>query len=170
MKKEFLECGRVVSTHGVRGELNLQPWCDAQELAEHIRTFYLDEGAVAHQATSVRSHKSMLILKLVGIETIEQANTLRGRVLWLRRQDLPLAEGEYFIQDLLGLEVRDADDGHLYGELCDVTHTGANDVYHIRFADGSLHLIPAIRQVVIETDIDAGVMKIRPLEGLFDAD
>ena len=68
----------------------------------------------------------------------------------------------------MGLKVVDIDDGHLYGELTQVSPTGANDVYYIRFADGKERLIPAIPQVVLEVDLDGGVMKIRPLEGLFD--
>ena len=74
-----------------------------------------------------------------------------------------MEEGEYLIQDLMGLKVVDVDDGHLYGELTQVSPTGANDVYHIRFADGKERLIPAIPQVVLEVDLDGGVMKIRCL-------
>ena len=79
-----------------------------------------------------------------------------------------MEEGEYLIQDLMGLQVVDADDGHLYGELTQVSPTGANDVYHILFADGKTRYIPAIPQVVKMTDLENGVMKIKPLDGLFD--
>ena len=81
---------------------------------------------------------------------------------------MELEEGEYFIQDIIGLEVMDADDGRAYGKLVDVTETGANQVYHIKFEDGQVHLIPAIPQVVISIDLEAGRMTIRPLPGLFD--
>ena len=85
-------------------------------------------------------------------------------------EDLPLEEGSYFIQDLIGLRVVDADDSSTeYGILKEVSPTGANDVYHI-VREGKTVLIPAIRQVIVETDPDQGIMRIRPLEGLFDAD
>ena len=79
-----------------------------------------------------------------------------------------MEEGTYFVQDLLGLEVFDADTGTRYGEISDVTQTGANDVYHIRGENGKEVLIPAIADVVLETDVENGRMVIRPLKGLFD--
>ena len=85
-------------------------------------------------------------------------------------EDAPNEEGVYFIQDLIGLEVLDVDTGKSYGKLTDVMQTGANDVYEVKDADGKTVLIPAIPDVVQETDLDGGVMRIRPLEGLFDAD
>ena len=112
--------------------------------------------------------KNMPLLKIEGVNSIDEAAKLRDKIIYIHRDDIPMEEGEYLIQDLMGLQVVDADDGHLYGELTQVSPTGANDVYHIRFADGKERLIPAIPQVVIEVDLDGGVMKIRPLEGLFD--
>ena len=79
-----------------------------------------------------------------------------------------MEEGQCFVQDLIGLRVVDADDGREYGVLTQVTETGANDVYHIRFADGKERLIPAIPQVVLDIDLEEERMTIRPLEGLFD--
>ena len=81
---------------------------------------------------------------------------------------MELDEGCYFVQDLIGLEVVDADSGESYGKITDVSQTGANDVYHITDEKGNVKLIPAIPEVVAETDIEGGVMKITPLEGLFD--
>ena len=99
---------------------------------------------------------------------MEEANALRGRVLWCDRQEVELDDRTFFIQDLIGLRVVDADEPSLfYGTLTQVSATGANDVYHIE-KDGKTRLIPAIRQVVISTDPDAGEMRIRPLKGLFD--
>ena len=168
MKKQFLECGKIVTTHGVLGEVKVQPWCDTPEELAEIATLYLDGGKSPLEVERGRVHKNMALLKLKGVDSIEQAQPLRGKVLWARREDFPLAEGQYFIQDLIGLTVIDADDGHTYGTLTDVTETGANDVYHITFPDGGVRLAPVIPQVIVSTDIDAGVMRIRPLKGLFD--
>ena len=110
----------------------------------------------------------MVLLKLQGTDTLEAAQALRNQILYADRADMPLEEGEYFIQDLIGLTVVDADTGEEYGTLSDVSQTGANDVYHISKPGESEKLIPAIRDVVVETDVDGGVMRIRPLKGLFD--
>jgi 16S rRNA processing protein RimM len=88
-------------------------------------------------------------------------------VLYLDRRDVKLPKGQYFIRDLIGLTVVDADTGEEYGKLTDVSATGANDVYHLDY-HGREVLIPVIPPVVIEVDIDGGVVRIRPLEGLFD--
>ena len=107
-------------------------------------------------------------MKIAGIDTPEQAQTVRNKILYMDRNDVELEKGSYFVQDLIGLEVTDNDSGESYGKLCEVSFTGANDVYHIKGADGTVRLIPAIPDVVISTDIEKGIMKIHVLEGLFD--
>ena len=167
MKKRFLECGKIVATHGLRGEVKVLPWCDGPEALVPIKTFYLDGGNTPKRAERCRIQKNMVLLKLEGVDTPEAAQALRGRVLWLDREEDTLEEGQYYLQDLMGLSVKDADTGEVYGTLRDVTETGANDVYHVAFPDGRVQLIPAIPQVIVEIDIDGGKMLIRPLEGLF---
>ena len=117
-----------------------------------------------------RVQKNMVLLKLRGVDTPEAAQALRGKVLYLDREDDTLEEGQHYVQDLLGMTVADADTGRVYGVLRDVSRTGANDVYHVEFPDGVVELVPAIPQVVVRIDIEAGRMEIRPLEGLFDHD
>ena len=167
MKKRFLECGKFVATHGLRGEVKVLPWCDGPEALVPIKTFYLDGGNTPKRAERCRIQKNMVLLKLEGVDTPEAAQALRGRVLWLDREEDTLEEGQYYIQDLIGLSVEDADTGERYGTLQDVTETGANDVYHVAFPDGRVQLVPAIPQVIAKIDIDGGKMLIRPLEGLF---
>ncbi len=99
---------------------------------------------------------------------LDDAAKLRNKILFAARDDFELGEDTYFVQDLLGLEVFDADTGTRYGEISDVTQTGANDVYHIRGENGKEVLIPAIADVVLKTDVENGRMVIRPLKGLFD--
>ncbi len=167
MKKRFLECGKIVATHGLRGEVKVLPWCDGPEALVPIKTFYLDGGNTPKRAERCRIQKNMVLLKLEGVDTPEAAQALRGRVLWLDREEDTLEEGQYYIQDLIGLSVEDAETGEVYGTLRDVTETGANDVYHVAFPDGRVQLVPAIPQVIAKIDIDGGKMLIRPLEGLF---
>ena len=168
MRKQFLECGKIVSTHGVAGEVKAQSWCDSPEELASIKTLYFDGGKTPVKVKGARPHKGMVLFKLEGVDNMDDAQPLRGKVLWAHRDSIPLPEGMHFIQDLLGLRVIDADSGREYGLLSDVTETGANQVYHISCPDGSLKLAPAIDEVVISVDIEAGVMTIRPLKGLFD--
>ncbi|MCR5015165.1 MAG: ribosome maturation factor RimM [Ruminococcus sp.] len=167
MKKEFLEAGKIVTTHGIRGEVKIMPYTDTPELlAEFDRLFM---GRNKDEVTIVRSRvfKNMVIAKIDGVDTPEDAEKLRNKLLYMHRDDLELGEDTYFIQDLIGMEVRDADSDELYGVIDDVMQTGANDVYVVKSADKEL-LVPAIADVVISTDIDGNVMTIRPLDGLFD--
>lgn len=171
MKKDYLECGRIVTTHGVRGEVKVEPWCDGPEFFLDLDTLYWDkEGKNPCALEKARIQKQMALLKLEGIDDLDQAALCRGKILYVDREDVPMEEGQCFVQDLIGLRVVDADDGREYGTLTQVSETGANDVYHIRFADGKERLIPAIPQVVLDIDLDGEVMTIRPLEGLFDED
>ena len=169
MKKMFLEIGEIVGTHGVRGEMRVNPWCDTPEFFKKFKKFYFDaEGKKEVKATSVRPHGNIVLLKLDGIDTMEDALSLKGKVLYMNRKDVRLPEGDYFISDLFDCTVIDADDENIkYGILTDVSKTGANDVWHIT-KDGKEYLIPAIPDVVDSVDIDTGIIKIRPLRGIFD--
>ena len=168
MRKQYLEIGQIVTTHGIAGEVRVKPWCDAPELLCAFDRLFFDGGRQAVFIERARVHKNVVVLKLQGVNTMDDAQKLRNRILFAAREDFELEEGTYFIQDLLGLEVLDADSGKRYGIISDVTPTGANDVYHIKGEDGKEVLIPAIADVVLETDVDGGVMRIRPLKGLFD--
>lgn len=168
MKLEFLECGEVVTTHGIKGELKVYPWSDTPDFLKEFRTVYTDGGKTPWTITSCRAQKNMTLLKLKGIETIEEAVMLRGKTLYIRRADAKLEEGDYFIQELIGLSVVDRDTGRVYGTLTDVSQTGANDVYHITDGEGQEWLIPAIPQVIQSVDLEGEKMIITPLEGLFD--
>ena len=162
MKKEYLEAGKIVTTHGIRGEVKIMP---PELLCEFDRLFmgkdkaeiYIDRARVA---------KNMVIAKIEGIDTVEAAEKYRNKVLFMHRDDLELDEDTYFIQDLIDMEVKDVDSGFVYGKITDVLQNGANDVYVIK--GDREYLVPAIPDVVISTDIDSNIMLIRPLEGLFD--
>ncbi|PWL47467.1 MAG: 16S rRNA processing protein RimM [Clostridiales bacterium] len=167
MGKDLLELGKVVAIHALKGEIRLQPWCDTPDFAAGFKKVYLDGEPI--KVRSARPHKNIVIMQLDGINTPEAAQALVNKVLYISRDQVKLPKGTYFVADLIGLKVVDADDENIvYGELTEVSPTGANDVYHIRFADGKTRYIPAIPQVVIQTDLKNGIMKIRPLEGLFD--
>lgn len=166
--KQFLETGKITGTHGLRGEVRVQPWADSPAFLSEFDTLYLDGGAQKLEITSARVQKQMLIMKIKGVDTIDDADRLRGKVLYLDRDDVELDEGAYFVQDLIGLTVLDDDTGERLGVLSDVSETGANDVYHIRDDSGRETLIPAIPDVVREVSLKDGTMRIFKMKGLFD--
>ena len=165
--EQLLETGKIVTLHALKGEVKVEPWCDSPELLAEFDELYLDGRWV--NVERARVQKRMVIMKLEGYDTPEEGAKLIGKVLYIDRDQLELDEGTYFIADLIGMKVIDADDPEkVYGTLTQVSETGANDVYHILFADGVTRYIPAIPQVVISTDVENKVMTIRPLEGLFE--
>ncbi len=165
--KKYLEIGKIVSTHGIKGEVRVQPWCDSGEFLCEFDRLYFDEGKKTVEIKRARVQKNIVIMQLEGVETVEAAQALRNKVLYMDRDDVELDEGTYFIQDLIGLTCIDADSGEEIGKITDVMETGANDVYEITSGEKK-YLIPAIPDVVISTDIDANTMTIRKMEGLFD--
>ena len=166
-KKRYLEAGEIVGTHGVRGEIRVRPECDSPEVLAGLRKLYFDEGRRAVKAKG-RVHKTIALIKLDGIDTVEQAAALRGQMLYLDRNDLKLERGQDFICDLIGLSVVDDDTDEVYGECTDVSHTGSNDVYHMRTVSGKEVLMPAIPSVIRKVDVDGGEIRIFPMLGLFD--
>ena len=108
-------------------------------------------------------------MKLDGVDSIEDAQKLRGKILYMKRSDAALPEGRYFIAELIGCKVCDfRDENRVYGTLTDVSPTGANDVWHIPSESGREYLIPAIPDVVIKTDVENNIILIKPLKGIFD--
>ena len=167
MKKEFLEAGKIVTTHGIRGEVKIMPYCDSPELLCEFERLFIGKNHEEIGIERSRVLKNMVIAKLEGVDTPEAAEKLRNKILFMHRDDLELDKNTYFIQDLVGMEVKDADTDFLYGKISEVMQTGANDVYVIGGSDRE-YLVPAIPDVVVSTDIDSNIMLIRPLEGLFD--
>lgn len=170
MRHAFLEVGKIVSTHGIRGEVRVDPWCDGPAFLRQFKTLYYDKnGARPVAVKACRPHGNIAILKLEGVDTVEAAAALRNKVLFMARADAKLPDNHYFIQDLIGCRVCDADaPDKQYGVLTDVSTTGANDVWHVTDDSGKEYLLPAIPPVVIDADIDNERITIRPLKGIFD--
>lgn len=168
MIKDYLEIGKITSTHGIKGEMRVQPWCDSPEYMKKFKTLYLDKKGEKPVAVSSRPNGNMVIMKMQGVDTVEQASKFRDKILYMKRSDAHLPDGTWFIQELIDCTVVDADDdSKIYGIISDVSETGANDVWHIKQNDKE-YLIPAIPSVVISTDVVKGIIKIRPLKGIFD--
>lgn len=160
--------GRITKPHGVNGEVRVELLTDVRERFEWLDTIYLGEtNPRPVSIESVRYHQGVVLLKLAGYPTRTEAETLRGVLLQVPESEaVPLAEGEYFLYQLVGLPVF-TEDGTLIGQLSEVLETGANNVFVI---DGPQrqYLIPDIPDVVREIDLDARRMVIHPLPGLID--
>lgn len=167
MKKQFLEIGQIVNTQGLKGEMRVDPWCDSPEFICRFNELYLENGDII-KITRSRVQKNVAVIKVEGIDTIEQADTMRRTILYINRNDVNLDDGVFFVQDILGCEVIDEKTRKCYGKVTDVLKTGANDVYQVTDDESKNYLIPVIDDVVISTDIDSGVILIRPMKGIFD--
>ena len=166
--KKYLEAGKIVGTHGIKGELRVQPWTDSGEFLASFKTLFFNGGAERADVLAARPHKNIVIIKLKGVDSIEAADALRGKLLYIDRADANLPEGRYFIQDLIGCRVTDDATGEVYGTISDVSSTGVNDVYHVKTPGGAEYLIPAIEQVIASTDVEGGEVRINAMKGMFD--
>lgn len=168
MLKQFLETGKIVGTHGVKGAVRIQPWSDSGEFLTAFKRFYLDDsGKEELKAVSVKPHGNVVIAQFSKIDSIDAAEALRGKILYIARKDVKLPKGRYFIDDLIGCNVTDADSGKLLGVISDVSKTGANDVWHIKSGEKE-YLVPVIEDVVVSVSTEETSVVIRPLKGIFD--
>ncbi len=166
--KKYLEIAKVVGVHGIRGSMKLQPWCDTADFLCGFKTLYSKDGSKSYNVVSAYKHKNVVIVSISGINTVEEAEKMRNRILYIDRDDVEMEDGVYFIQDLIGIDVIDIKTQKNYGKLTDVLETGANNVYQITSNNGKNYLIPAIKDVVIEIDIKNRKMLICPIKGIFE--
>lgn len=169
MKKPYIETGKIVGTHGVKGEMRLNPWSDTpQDIIKFKKLFLDSEGKAFLQVDKMRVHGNIIILKANNIDDIASAEKYRNKIVFVKREDFKIEKGKYFIQDLIDCKVYDETTKECYGVISDVSQTGANDVWHIKTEKGAELLIPSIPDVVKKVDTDNGVIIIKPLEGLFE--
>ena len=165
--KEYLEAGKIINKRGLGGELKIESYCDTPEVFCDFEKIYLDaNGKDERKIQSVKLYKDWVYIKIDGVSTAEDADRLRNRLIYANRNDICIDEDSIFIDDIIGLDVIDADNGTVYGKLEEVFNRGASDIY--RVVNGSKeYLIPAVDEIVIEIDIEKGVF-IRPIPGLID--
>lgn len=169
MRKQYLEMGKITKTQGLKGEVRMQYYCDSPDMLEEFDILYMGKEKAEVEIEKSRYLKSdVAVIKIKGIDTPEDAQKLIGKILYLNRDDVELPEDVWFIQDIIGLEVVDADDGTVYGKVDEIYQNGGADVYSIKTSDGKQLMFPAIPEVLINTDVDNGKIEIRPLDGLFD--
>lgn len=166
--EQLLQVGVISSTHGIRGEVKVFPTTDDPDRFRKLKQVILDTGREQKglEIEGVKFFKQFVILKFKGIDNINDIEKYKGKSLFVTRENAqPLGEDEYYIADLIGMEVY-LEDGSHFGTLKDVMETGANDVYIIKTEEGKEVLIPAIYECILDVDVEAGKMEIHLLDGL----
>lgn len=168
--EDLLQVGIITSTHGVRGEVKVYPTSDDPRRFRRLKEVVLDTGRekLNLEIEGVKFFKQFVILKFKGLDNINDIEKYRQKSLYVTRKNaVRLQRDEYFIADLIGLKVQD-EDGIELGTVKDVIETGANDVYEVEMADGRSLLLPAIKQCILNVDVENGMMQVHVLEGLLD--
>ena len=141
MKNRYLEAGKIVNTHGIAGEVKIMPWADDPDFLLDFDTLYIDGKPVELRAARV--HKNCVLAKLAGVDDMNEAMKLKNKVVFIDREDVELEEGAFFLADVMGLEVRDADSGEVLGQIADILTPPASNVYVVKGGKAE-HMIPAI--------------------------
>ena len=167
MKKEYIECGKISSAHGVKGLVKVESWCDSPKvLASRERVYILKGGEYCECKVETASVYEYGAIMNIGIPSREEAQAMKGTVLYLKRSDIPLAPGAVLIADMIDLPVIDVDTGHVYGTLSEVTEAARGKLYSVKTEKGEV-LIPDHPEFVKKIDTDAGIF-IKPIPGFFD--
>ena len=168
--EDLLQVGIITSTHGVRGEVKVYPTTDDPRRFRRLKEVVLDTGRekLNLEIEGVKFFKQFVILTIKGLDNINDIEKYRQKSLYVTRKNaVRLQRDEYFIADLIGLKVQD-EDGTELGTVKDVIETGANDVYEVEMEDGRSLLLPAIKQCILNVDVENGMMQVHVLEGLLD--
>lgn len=167
-ENSYIECGKIINTHGCRGAVKVESWCNSENDLADLRRLFIKIGADYEEYKVAKSSvfKQFVILELKGLDDMDKAMLLKNKTLYALRDDFKLADGEYFLADMIGLDVIDADTGKIYGELSDIINRGASDIYVVATVKGE-RMIPAVDQFIISIDISKGIY-VRPIEGMLD--
>ena len=166
--EEYFEIGQIVNTSGLKGILKIKPFTDDIKKFSNLKTIYIKtkNGLTEFKIEQVRYVKNMVMLKLAGIDTVEEAEKYRNLYIKiLRDQEEELEEGSYYVVDILGCKVN-TDANQELGKIVDVFQTGSNDVYVVKDEQGKQILLPAIKEVIKNVDVKNKIITVHLLEGL----
>ncbi len=166
---DWLEVGKIVNTHGLRGEVKIVPWTDSPDVFEDIPYVYIKKktGEIKLTVKNVKYQKNNIIVKFAEINSIEEAEVYKNFVLYAEREVMPdLPDGAFYITDLIGLEVYEETDNRLLGTIQDVYSTGSSDIYEVKRENNHPLLIPVIDDVVKDIDLENKKVTVKLLEGL----
>lgn len=167
-KSQFLECGKIINTHGIKGGLKLESWCDTPEDLASLKKVYLknDAGYKCHKVKRASVFKQFVLFELDGINDIDTAMTLKNTIVFADRDDISIDDDAFFLADIIGLSVFDIASGEKIGTLSDVLNLGASDLYEIDTQNGK-KLIPAVDEFIKEIDLEKGIF-VSLIEGMLD--
>jgi len=170
MKQPYLECGKIINTHGVRGALKMESYCDSPTvLAKLSRVFFKTPNGnyTERKVRSASVGKGLVLATLEGIESLDDAILYKGKTVYAMREDIPLKEGAFFVADLIGLPLIDAQTGKCYGTVSDVDSMPSSDMYTVKTPSGAEVLFPAVDEFVKEIRAEEGIF-ITPIPGFFE--
>ncbi len=164
----YIECGKIINTHGCFGALKLESWCNTPKELSELRRLYLKKGEsyTEYKVTKASVFKQFVIVTLDTVNDMDVALALKGQTVYANRKDFHLKKGEYFVADLVGLSVIDADTGKIYGTLLETINRGASDIYVVKTEDGE-RMIPAVPEFIDRIEIERGIF-VRPISGMLD--
>ncbi|MBE6576637.1 MAG: 16S rRNA processing protein RimM [Ruminococcaceae bacterium] len=165
---KYIECAKVINTHGCRGGIKLESWCNSPyDLAELDTVYAKKSGAyVKYKVLKTSVFKQFVIMELEGVSDMDAALAMKNTVLYADREDFELEDGEFFIADIIGVDVIDAENGTVYGKVTDIINRGASDIYVIETANGE-RMIPAVDEFIVKVDVTKGVF-VKTIPGLLD--
>lgn len=168
MDKIYIECGKIINTHGCKGGLKVEPWCNSSKDFSALKKLFIQKKNNFIEFNVVRSSifKQFIVLDLKEITDVDAALNLKNEILYAKREDFDLDENEFFLADLIGIDVIDADNGKVYGKIKDIINRGASDIYVVETENGE-RMIPAVKEFIISIDINTGVF-VRVIDGLLD--
>jgi len=171
VKEKYLECGKIVGTHGVRGTVRLECYCDSPKVLAKLKTMYAKQKNGEYSPLKVKAssvQKNMVLCTYDGIDSLDAAIPLKGTLLYADRSDFKLQKGDFFIADILGLPVIDFESAEIYGTLKEVFTPGVQDIYVVEEPDGSTFMFPAVAEYLkkVETEGETAGIYVKLIEGM----
>ncbi len=166
---DYLETGKIVNTHGVRGDMTAQAWCDDISVFSDFDCLYILRGNnyIKYRITKCSKYKGDVLLHLEGIENREEAQEMKNSTLYVERSMIKLPDDRVLCADIIGLNAVDAETGRVYGTIADVSDGVASQYYEIKTPDGKISLMPAIKEFIARA-VPGEAVYVMPPEGLFD--
>ena len=170
MKKTYLEGGKICTSHGVKGLVKVEHFCDSPKVLSSAKKIYLKErdGSFTEKKVNSASVAGQFVLMAIeGIDSREEAIAYRGRIIYLHRDDIPMKKGAMLIADMIGLAVYHAESGESLGEISDISDVAGRRIYTVKY-EGKEVLLPDVPEFIKEINEERG-MAVLPIPGLFDS-
>lgn len=161
MTKQYLESGKIINTHGISGEVKIEPWCDTPEFLKKFKRLYIDGSC--YNVLKSRVQKDFVYIYFEGIDSLDKAIAFKNKIVSIDRNDCRLPKGQYFIQDLIGLKAI-SDTGEELGTISEIMERPSGKIYVIK-GEREI-LVPGVPEFVLDTDIEAGIIRFHLIEGM----